>query len=95
MGLRADAATSLLSLVAAEHARDAEVDRAALALVEQRLEVLWEQVARAPPHTMPAADPWRALLDARFEEWFAADPAARDPARAAMVREHVRRPAAP
>ena len=93
MGLRADASTSLLSLVAGEAARDPDADRAALALVEQRLEVLWEQVAGAPPHAMRGEDPWRALLDARFERWFAADPAARDAARAAMVREHARRPA--
>lgn len=95
MGLRADASTSLLSLVAGEAALDPDVDRAALALVEQRLEVLWEQVGGAPPHPMRGEDPWRALLDARFEAWFAADPAARDATRAALVREHVRRPAAP
>jgi hypothetical protein len=95
MGLRADASTSLLSLVAGEAARDPDADAAALALVEQRLEVLWEQVAGAPPHAMRGDDPWRALLDARFERWFAADPAARDPSRAALVREHVRRPAPP
>lgn len=95
MGLRADAATSLLSLAAAESALDPASDRDALALVDQRLEVLWEQVGGAPPHAMRAADPWRALMDARFERWFGADPAAIDPARAAMVRDHVQRPAAP
>lgn len=95
MGLRADAATSLLSLVAGEAARDPDVDPAALSMVEQRLEVLWEQVVGAPPHAMRGEDPWRVLLDARFERWFAADPAARDATRAALVREHARRPAAP
>lgn len=93
MGLRADAATSLLSLVAGEAERDPAADGAALAEVGRRLEVLWEQVADAGMHPMRAHDPWRALMDARFEAWLAADPAGRDPARAALVREHVRRPA--
>lgn len=94
MGLRPDAATSLLSVVAGERSLDPGVDREGLALVEQRLEVLWEQVAGAGSHPMRAQDGWRALMDTRFEAWLADDPAAGDPARAALVREHVRRPAA-
>lgn len=92
MGLRADAATSLLSLADGESRLDRDVDAAALAQVGQRLEVLWEQVSAAVAHPMRGNDTWRSLVDARFEAWFAADPAARDPARARMVREHVRRP---
>lgn len=94
MGLRPDAATSLLSLVAGERALDPAVDREGLAMVDQRLEVLWEQVAGAGSHAMRARDDWRALMDARFEAWMADDPAADDASRAALVREHVRRPAA-
>jgi hypothetical protein len=32
------------------------------------------------------------LLDSRWEAWFAADPAATDEARAALLREHAQRP---
>lgn len=92
MGLRPDAATSLLSLVAGESALDPGADRAGLAMVEQRLEVLWEQVANADSHPMRMQDGWRALMDARFASWLATDPAARDPARTALLRDHVRRP---
>jgi hypothetical protein len=92
MGLRADASTSLLSLALGEAQRDDDTDPAARDQVGQRLEVLWEQVAASTGHPMRDRDPWRALLDARFEAWFAADPAARDPAREGLVREHVRRP---
>lgn len=95
MGLRAEAATALLSLVAAEAALSPGVDRTALAFVDERLDALWEAVAGAAAHPPRGGDPWRVLLDTRFEAWFAADPAARDPARSAMVRGHAGRPAPP
>lgn len=92
MGLRADAATSLLSLAAGEAHLERGADAAAPDQVGQRLEVLWEQVASVPAHPMRADDPWRALVDTRFEAWFGDDPAARDLAREGLVRDHVRRP---
>jgi hypothetical protein len=90
MGLRADAGTSLLSLIDAEFALVLEADDPARILVSRRLEALWEQTAQ--PHEPRSGDGWRSLLDARWQAWFAQDAASRDPARKGMVRDHVRRP---
>lgn len=91
MGLRGDAGTSLLSLLDAEFAQVLAEDDPARVLVSRRLEALWELTP--PPHEARSVDAWRSLLDARWEAWFADDPAARDPARTALVRDHARRPA--
>jgi hypothetical protein len=93
MGLRGDAGTSLLSLLDAEFALALAADDPARLVVSRRLEALWELTP--PPHQRRDGDGWRALVDARWDNWFAGDAAARDPTRASLVRDHVRRPATP
>jgi hypothetical protein len=91
MGLRADAGTSLLSLLDAEFALVLAADDPARLMVSQRLEALWELTP--PPHEPRDGDGWRPRVDARWETWFAGDAAARDPIRERLVRDHVRRAA--
>ena len=91
MGLRADAGTSLLSLLDAEFALVLAADDPARRMVSQRLEALWELTP--PPHEPRDGDGWRSRVDARWEPWFAGDAAARDPTRERLVRDHVRRAA--
>jgi hypothetical protein len=90
MGLRGDAGTSLLSLLDAEFALALAADDPARITVSRRLEALWELTP--PPHERRGSDGWRALVDARWDTWFADDAASRNPAREALVRDHVRRP---
>jgi hypothetical protein len=94
MGLRADAGTSLLSAIDAELALIPNLDAEVRRLVAERLSRLWEfSLSSAHPPRM--ADGWRALMDSRWERWFARDPAASDAQREALVREHAQRPRNP
>jgi len=94
MGLRADAGTSLLSAIDAELGLIPDSDPSVRPVIAERLSRLWEfSISSGHPPRM--GDGWRALMDSRWEAWFARDAAASSAPREALLREHTQRPRAP
>lgn len=89
MGLRRNAGTSLLSLMAGEFETIPDLEPQAREVIAARLDLLWELTP--PDHPARGADPWRRAVDPDWERWFARDPASADPQRTALVRGHVQR----
>ncbi len=94
MGLRADAGTSLLSAIDAELGLIPDSDPRVRAVIAERLSRLWE-FSTVSDHPPRMGDGWRALMDSRWEAWFARDAAASSAPREALLREHTQHQRAP